>query len=384
MKVLIVGAGPSGSSTAYYLAKQNHEVFIIDPKAPYEKTCGGGVPSKCLNYFPDFYKDFTPAQSLHDSMVFSFENEDFCEIPMPGGMGIFSRKGHDQHILDKALKAGAVHEKLQFKECAREGAVWKVKTDKEDIACDFIIGADGATSRVRNRLSQKLARESYFKAADFLVSTKGLPLHIGFSEDLNGYLWVFPREENCSIGIVDFDDDSEKRKKFLKNYFDRFGVKEDDVLQKRSALIPSLRKQDLKMHQISGENWALVGDAAALAEPITGEGIYYAMRSAKFLSECLEQNKDYNLLWKKEFKQIVTEAAVSRAAYKILNRSTMKFFLKRSSLMRAMTGDYLAAFENGSKQRCKFFASLPLIALQALASKPVTCREFSVPNSRGA
>ena len=374
MKILIVGAGPSGSSAAYYLSRQNHEVLLLDPKAPYEKTCGGGVPSKCLNYFPEFYEDFSPAETLYSSMVFSFDNEDFCNIPMPGGMGIFSRKDHDQHIFNKALAAGAKFEKSQFKGCDRVGDKWVVQTDSEDVHCDYIIGADGATSRVRNRLSQKLPREAYFKAADYLVSTPGLPLHIGFDKQLNGYLWVFPRKENCSIGIVDFDDDSRKRKDFLESYFQRFGVKESEVLHRRSALIPSLRKEDLKDHRISGEGWALVGDAAALAEPITGEGIYYAMRSAKFLSECIQSNLDYNSLWENEFKQIVTEAKVSRTAYKILNRKTMKFFLKRSSIMRRMTGDYLAAFENGNKQRLKFFASLPLIGLQSMFSKPVTCK----------
>jgi len=374
MRIIIVGAGPSGSSAAYFLAKQNHEVLIIDPKAPCEKTCGGGVPSKCLKYFPEFYQDFELSKILLDSMVFSFENEDFCEIPMPGGMGIFSREKHDQHIFEKALSVGASHRALTFKDCFQEGGSWKVKTDEETLECDFLIGADGATSRVRNRLAKKLPRESYFKAADYLVSKSDLPLHIGFDKNLNGYLWVFPRKENCSIGIVDFDDDSVKRKKFLENYFKRFGVEESEIIKKRSALIPSLRSKDLKQHQVAGEKWALVGDAAALAEPITGEGIYYAMRSGKFLSECIQQSKDYNKLWKKEFKQIVTEAKVSRASYRLLNNNFMKFFLRRSALMRKMTGDYLAAFENGNTQRLKFFASLPLIAIQATFSKAVTCK----------
>ena len=372
MRVVIVGCGPSGSSTAYYLSRQNHDVILLDPKGPNEKTCGGGVPSKCLKFFPEFYKDFTPAKELFNSMIFSFDGNDFCDIPMPGGMGIFSREKHDRHIFNKALEAGAEYKKLKFKSCERDGSVWTIKTDAVDIECDFLIGADGATSRVRNRLSQKLPRESYFKAADYLVSKKDLPLHIGFENDLNGYLWVFPREANCSIGIVDFDDNSAKRKDFLKNYFERFGVKESEVIEKRTALIPSLRKEDLKNLEISGDGWALVGDAAGLAEPITGEGIYYAMRSGKFLAECLKEGWDYNKLWQKEFKQIVTEASISRRAFKIVNKSYMKFFIKRSALMRRMTGDYLAAFENGNIQRLKFFTSLPLIFLQALISKPVT------------
>ena len=75
----------------------------------------------------------------------------------------------------------------------------------------------------------------------------------------------------------------------LDDYMNRFNVPENEIVKKRSALIPSLRKQDLKEHQISGENWALVGDAAALAEPITGEGIYYAVYSSWLFADCLKK-----------------------------------------------------------------------------------------------
>lgn len=373
MRVLIVGAGPAGSSAAFYLSQSGHDVTLIDPLGPHEKTCGGGVPIKCISAFPEFYEDFPQAKKLFESMIFSFEGEDMCHIPMPGGMGIFSRAAHDKHIFDKALKAGTKYHPWKFKDCSRNDSVWKVTTDHDEIEVDYIIGADGATSRVRNRLSQKLPRESYFKAADYLLKRTDLPLHIGFQKNLNGYLWVFPREENCSLGIVDFDDDSKNRAKILEAYLHKFGVGEEDIISRRSALIPSLRKEDIKEHKISGEGWALVGDAAAMAEPITGEGIYYSMCSSRLLDKCLKSGADYNREWKKAFGQIVSESQVSRVSYKIVNMSMMKFFLRKSSMMRSMTGHYLAAFNNGRYHRLTFFMKLPLVALQALFSKSATC-----------
>ena len=151
----------------------------------------------------------------------------------------------------------------------------------------------------------------------------------------------------------------------------RFAIPENKIVKKRSALIPSLRKDDLKEHNISGENWALVGDAAALAEPITGEGIYYAIYSSWLFADSLRKEDDYNKRWKSEFRQIVQEAHISRTSYKFLNRGFMKFFLKRSQLLRKMTGEHLAAFETGRTHRAKFFMSLPLIAIQALFSNSV-------------
>lgn len=371
MKFAIIGSGPAGSSAAYFLAKDGHEVILIDPKGPNEKTCGGGVPAKCLQRFPEFYTDFKPAEKLMGDMTFAFDGEDLCEISMPKGMGIFSRKNHDQHIFQKALELGVKYLQETFKDCEKSSSGWLVKTNKQELEVDFILGADGAVSRVRNKLAKKLPRESYFKAIDYLVTQPDLPLHIGFDKKLNGYLWVFPRENNCSIGIVDFDDDQNQRMQMLDDYMNRFNVPENEIVKKRSALIPSLRKQDLKEHQISGENWALVGDAAALAEPITGEGIYYAVYSSWLFADCLKKGDDYNKRWKNEFRQIVQEAHISRTSYKFLNRGFMKFFLKKSSLLRKMTGEHLAAFETGRTHRAKFFLSLPLIAMQSLFSKSV-------------
>jgi geranylgeranyl reductase family protein len=371
MKFAIIGSGPAGSSAAYYLAKDGHEVILIDPKGPNEKTCGGGVPSKCLQRFPEFYNDFHPAENLVEKMTFAFDGKDLCEIAMPKGMGIFSRKNHDNHIFQKALTAGATYLKETFKDCENVGDQWRLKTDQQEFTVDFILGADGAVSRVRNKLANKLPRQSYFKGVDYLVSKPGLPLHIGFDKKLNGYLWVFPRENNCSIGIVDFDDDQSLRMKFLNDYLARFNVSESEIIKKRSALIPSLQRSDLKEHQISGKNWALVGDAAALAEPITGEGIYYAIYSSWLFAECLRKKEDYNKCWRQEFRQIVQEAHISRTSYKFLNRSFMKFFLGRSEMLRRMTGEHLAAFKPGRTHRMKFFMSLPLIAVQAIFSKPV-------------
>jgi len=245
MKILVIGAGPSGCSSAYHLARKGHQVIIIAPKKPDEKVCGGGVPARCLERFTELYNDFKPAKTIIEDMVFSFDGTDHCQINMPGGMGIFSRHTHDTHLFEKALQAGAEFSEERFKSCERQSKKWLVTTDKQIIEADYLIGADGAVSRVRNQLSEKLPKEAYFKAHDYLLSRNDLPLHIGFDKKLDGYLWVFPRENNCSVGIVDFADDKAGRLQLLDDYLARFDVAPDDIIKKRSALIPSLRKKDL-------------------------------------------------------------------------------------------------------------------------------------------
>jgi flavin-dependent dehydrogenase len=121
MKIVIIGSGPAGSSAAYFLAKNGHAVTFIDPKGPNEKTCGGGVPAKCLERFPEIYEDFSPAKIRREDMTFAFDGVDLCEIHMPDGMGIFSRKEHDSHIFEKALSRGAVYLSETFKDCQLQG-----------------------------------------------------------------------------------------------------------------------------------------------------------------------------------------------------------------------------------------------------------------------
>jgi menaquinone-9 beta-reductase len=370
MKIVIIGSGPAGSSAAFFLRKQGHDILIVDPLGPNEKTCGGGIPAKCLTRFAELYEGFQPAESLLNELVFSFDNKDCCTVPLPGGLGIFSRKDHDLHLFNKAMEIGCLYKKQTFKECRRLSGHWEIVSDVETHYADLLIGADGAVSRVRNKLVGKLPRQAYFKAHDYLITKKGLPLHIGFEKSLDGYLWVFPREDNCSIGIVDYGNEKDSRLSSLDAYMARFGVGKEQIIKKRSALIPSLRKEDISSHVIAGDSWALVGDAAAMVEPITGEGIYYALYSSWLMAECLTNGKDYNSEWKREFRQIVEEAGISRTSYKLLNRGIMKFMLKRSSLLRKLTGEYLVAYKPGRVSQIKFLALLPLVALQALLNKP--------------
>lgn len=343
MKVAVVGGGPAGSYCAYRLATDGHETVLLDPMGAHEKICGGGVPFRCIERFPEVYQDFEPANRIVNTIEFSFTGVPCCTVVIPGGLCVFSRRDHDAHLFAMAQKAGATWKKQRFKQCQRRSNGWTIRTDTEEFDADFIVGADGAASRVRNLFNGRLDRRAYFKASDFLVDRDDLPAHIGLHSELNGYLWVFPRADHASVGIADYSSDRSRRNRILDDFLRYVGVEEKDIIKRRRAAIPALRARDWRRFTASGPGWALIGDAGGFADALTGEGIHYALLSAQCLADCLRDDIDFNSAWRKCFGRKILQAARRRSlCFKAL-RSPLAFHsLKRSETVRQILGGTMA------------------------------------------
>ncbi len=368
MKVAVIGGGPAGSYCAYRLATDGHDVVLIDPTGPHEKTCGGGVPFRCLERFPRVYEDFEPAKRIVDTIEFSFTGVSCCTVVMPGGLCIFSRRDHDAHLFAMAEKAGAAWKKQRFKHCQRPSGRadgWTIGTDAEEFDADFIVGADGAASRVRNFFNGRLDRRAYYKAIDFLVDRDDLPAHIGLHSALNGYLWVFPRADHASVGIADYGDDGARRNGILNGFLDYAGVSENDIVKRRTAAIPALRASDWRRFRASGPGWALIGDAGGFTDALTGEGIHYALVSADCFADCLRDGLDFNRVWRKRFGRNILQASRRRGlCFKAL-RSPLAFHgLKRSETIRQILGETMADEKTYSAVKWDVLKGAPRIAWQ--------------------
>ena len=128
---------------------------------------------------------------------------------------------------------------------------------------------------------------------------------IGFVPGLSGYIWIFPRKGHLSIGLGAKVGEATGKElyhtldRFLERHYpDLFALPRNPY----SALIPSLSTEGIASNRICGRNWALVGDAAGWADPLTGEGIYYAFRSAQLLFDALAsgQMQEYETACRKE------------------------------------------------------------------------------------
>jgi flavin-dependent dehydrogenase len=119
----------------------------------------------------------------------------------------------------------------------------------------------------------------------------GAEMAVRFTADVQGYLWLFPRPDHVGVGIcaplglVPTNALLARLKREVLRSFPALAA--DDERRRYAHTIPSPSADPASLAEIAGPRWALVGDAAALADPITGEGIYYALRSARLLADTL-------------------------------------------------------------------------------------------------
>ena len=295
MEIAVVGGGPGGSWAAVLLARSGHAVTLFDPQAPWEKPCGGGVTIRALDRF-DIFSSALPRKTIQDITV-HFGDKSSVRITPERPLVIVSRKQLGQFLLDEASRSGVrvVHERVT--ELRPGNGRWKVATKDRSTEADFVVGADGATSFVRRTLGTPLSPRDLCITLGYYIPGDAPPtMKIFFVPSLEGYIWSFPRPDHISYGLISRSGPGRtaRAKELLWNFIAAdLGTEVLEHADFYSAPVPSLTPASWSENVIAGERWALVGDAAGLVDPITGEGIYFALRSAEILSQTIDRPGDY-------------------------------------------------------------------------------------------
>jgi geranylgeranyl reductase family protein len=298
MRTAIVGAGISGSYLAYLLSKEGRDVVLFDPKAPWEKPCGGGITLRVYRDFPilrDFREHCLPVESV---TMFDVKGES-CTVSCSDALLIASRQSLGEYLLTRTRSGGARLIQERVIRVVPHGKGWRVYTEERDYDFDVLVGGDGAKSLVRKTLVGPISSKDMTLSVGYWI--KGdFPgeVVIGFVPGLSGYIWCFPRKGHVSLGIGARVGEATGR--ILYTHLDDFIERHFPDLKKKhprryAALIPSLTAEGFAENRICGDNWALVGDAAGLVDPLTGEGIGYAFESAEYAYKALKGGrlKDY-------------------------------------------------------------------------------------------
>jgi geranylgeranyl reductase family protein len=377
MRIAVVGAGPAGTWASILLAQRGHSVTLFDPQAPWEKPCGGGVTAKALSSFGVFESDL-PRNNIEQITIYFGDTRSVSVTPREP-IAVVSRRELGRYLLQEAEKSGVCVLRTRVNQIERSSKEWRIAARDTDLQSDFLIGADGATSLVRRTVATGLAANDlsvtlgYFIPGNFPAQMK-----VYFLPAFEGYIWSFPRPTHTSYGLITRGEPgwTARAKVLLSNFIVAdLGAEVMDHAEFYSAPVPCLGPKAWKNNRIAGEGWALVGDAAGLVDPITGEGIYYAFRSAKILAETVERPAEYA---HKLNNEVVPELERASKMYKRFYRG--RFFggdfrkrtvqlSERSRTLRGILGDLIAGNQSYLNLKKKLVFSIPSIAVDLVTGR---------------
>ncbi len=375
-RIAVIGGGPAGSFAAAALARNGHEVVVFDEKLAWEKPCGGGLTDKALVRWP-FLRDADVERNWISN----------CELIAPSGrkvsfkldrqIAIFSRLALNGFLLDRASAAGTELRRERVLRIDKAAGKWSVQTAASTYSPDFVVLAAGARTSLRDKFSSALGPENFVVALGYYIPGTHQTVQIKFIKDLHGYMWIFPRGDHFSAGICGRmqQKNTAYLRRLLEESLPEFGLTWDRA-PFYAHVIPALTAKTLKTHSFAGDGWAMVGDAAGFVDSITGEGLYYAMRSAELLTESILDNapNQYPALVREDFLPELEHAAgIADRFYagewmggSVIER--MILLTQRSSRFRALMRDLFAGTQGYSDLRERLYRSLPRVTAETLVS----------------
>jgi flavin-dependent dehydrogenase len=283
-RVAILGGGPAGAFAAEQLSAAGLETVVFDEKLAWEKPCGGGLTFKAYNQYPFLINNGTPKKLIGET-VLAAPRAGNVTLRLRNPILIYSRFDLNRLLLERAERAGARIEQARVTEMNPCGSGWQLKTKSGSLQTDYCIVATGARNPLRH-VGTELTRSDAMAALGYYVPGDREQIDIQFLPRLEGYIWVFPRCGHLSVGICGKGEPAQSLRKRLETYMTEKGIPWKGATF-YSHLLPSLETASWKRNRVAGEGWMAVGDAAGLVDPITGEGLYYAMRSADLAAKAL-------------------------------------------------------------------------------------------------
>jgi geranylgeranyl reductase family protein len=287
-RVVVLGGGPAGSMAAERLASQGVETIIYDEKLAWEKPCGGGITFKAYEKYPFLINNDTPKRVVTETVV-AETKAGSARMQLNRAMLIYSRLDLNQLMLDRAGRAGAEIEKARVLEVDRHGERWRVRTKTGHVDADFVVLATGARNPFR-ALGTEWTPADTMTALGYYIPVSQPHVDIQFLPQLEGYIWIFPRPGHLSAGICGKGESAQSLRARLERYLAGKGISLTGA-QFYGHMLPSLEATGWRNNRLAGDGWMAVGDAGGLVDPITGEGLYYAIRSADLATQVILDEK---------------------------------------------------------------------------------------------
>jgi geranylgeranyl reductase family protein len=296
--VVVVGAGVGGATSAYILGQAGFRVLVVErARLPRHKACGGAIPRRTLDRFPFSFGEVIRAEP--DRVRLTFPGLAAVDEPLPERPVVMVRRSE----FDAFLLARADAEVLTGQPVSgvteTAGAV-QVQIGQQQLSARYAVAADGANSTVARCLGLRRDRQlgGTLEAEIPLNGSRSLRARYGSRAVFSlgvvpwGYAWIFPKAERLSVGISHFRQGHVDLRSALRHEMERLGISLNGA-ELHGHPLPSYQARPWPLwrgqpqERLSSGRCVLVGDAAGLVDPLIGEGIRYAMASARLASQAI-------------------------------------------------------------------------------------------------
>jgi len=276
--VIVVGAGPAGSTAACVAAEAGAHVLLLDrARFPRYKTCGGGITGFSVKAMPDAARAAFEAEITDFGLSRRGRDRVMLHAHEPF-LGMVQREDFDQLLVDEAVAAGAVF---------RDGAAVRGLTEDDDgvsvrladeqLRARVVIGADGSNGRTSGYVGVEFAGsdlglEVELAASGHEWSTTAL---FDWGADAGAYAWLFPKRDTLTIGVIQRTGLPDATRAYLELWLRQLGLAGATRVRESGHLTRwRSRRSPLRRGSV-----LVAGEAAGLLEPWTREGISFALRS---------------------------------------------------------------------------------------------------------
>jgi geranylgeranyl reductase family protein len=330
--IVVVGAGPAGSTAAKFLAEKGVNVLLIDKsRFPRDKPCGGVLSVRTLKRFQYISED-SIATCSYGGSIHSSSLKHHVQIGKDEPIAAFVvRKNFDYSLVRLAMESGAT-----FRDGVSATDIQILKDNAtirlnggESVESQLVIGADGVWSIIAKqtglgshypRIGRCLFQESPLAGDvldEYFTEKKNFQMYLKFM-GVDGFGWVIPKKDCVNIGIGEIQPSSshQRNKRPLKEVYHQFIL----FLKERKLIPPTITIGTIQggvlplkpLDKTFADRVVLCGDAAGQMNPLTGDGIHYAMSSGKYAADvcamALEAGitnasflSKYQALWKNDF-----------------------------------------------------------------------------------